>query len=72
VEIWPENELPFEIFVQLRTQWRMGMGGPIGLDYGVLYHKLDRMQLDPEQYAQVEADIRVMEEAALDAMSRKE
>ena len=50
----------------------MGMGGPIGLDYGVMYHKMDRMQLDPELYDQVEADIRVMEEAALSEMSRKE
>lgn len=44
------------------------MGGPVGLDYNVLFHKLDRMNLSPDEYQDIEADIRVMEEAALSIM----
>ena len=50
----------------MRTQWRVGMGGPTGLDYSVLYRRMDRMGLTPEQYDQMEADIAVMESAALE------
>lgn len=33
--LWPENWQVFELFLQrLRTQWRSGPGGVIGLDYG--------------------------------------
>lgn len=49
----------------------MGGAGPYGLDYNVLYHKLDRMSLTPEKYADMEEDIRTLESAALDEM-RKE
>ena len=72
VEVWPEHFDLFHLFTSLQTQWRVGMGGPTGLDYNVLYHKLDRMNLEPDEYAQFEHDIQVMEHAALTTMNRKE
>lgn len=66
MEIWPDNLRAFELFSSMRTQWRVGMGGPTGLDYSVLYRRMDRMGLTPEQYDQMEADIAVMEAAALE------
>ena len=46
--------------------------GPIGLDYNVLFHKMDRMNLDSEDYEQMEADIRTLETAALAEINKKD
>lgn len=72
VEVWPENQPVYMLFVQLQTQWRIGMGGATGLDYNTLYHKMDRMKLEPDEYEELEDDIRTMEFAALGAMNAKE
>lgn len=68
VEVWPENEPAYFLFSMLFRQWRVGMAGPTGLDHNVLLHRLDRMGLDPEEYDQLDADIRLMEEKALSVM----
>lgn len=47
----------------------MGMSGPTGLDYNVLYHKMDRLGLTPEEYDALEQDIAVMEAEALAVMN---
>lgn len=49
----------------MATQWRVGMGGPIGLDYNVLLRFLDRMHLSDIEYDQMLNDISVLEQAAL-------
>jgi hypothetical protein len=72
VEVWPDSQPAYFLFIQLQTQWRVGAGGATGLDYNTLYHKMDRMRLEPDDYEDLEADIRVMEYAALDAMSSKD
>ena len=64
-EIWPTNLVPCNVFMDLCTQWRMGSSGPVGLDYNVLFHKLDRMKLDHEEYERIEKSVRVMEDEAL-------
>ena len=66
VEVWPENWPAFQLFHSIHTQWRYAGGG---LDYAVLFKKLDRMNLTPDQYDQFEDDIRAMEYAALAAMA---
>ena len=69
VEIWPDNLPAYNLLCHLSTQWRSGgMGGATGLDYNVMYHKMDRMKLSPEAYESLEYDIQVMEGAALLAM----
>ena len=70
VEVWPDNCEALSVFAALGTQWRSGPGGVYGLDYNVLYRKLDRMKLEPDEYDQMEADIRILESAALDAMRK--
>ena len=47
------------------TQWRVGAHGATGLDYNVVYHKMDRMGLTPSEYDDIEGDVRLMEDAAL-------
>jgi hypothetical protein len=71
VDVFPENVAAFNLFCSVRTQFRIGMNGPTGLDYMVVFHKLDRMNLEPEEYAVFEADIQTMEYAALAKMSEK-
>ena len=71
VEIWPENMRAFDLFYSLRKQWRLApMGGPIGLDFLVAYNRMDRMGLTTEEYNQLDADLQVMEDAALEAMRK--
>jgi hypothetical protein len=54
----------------MRTQWRVGMNGKTGLDYNVLYHKLDRMNLEADEYSQFEYDIGILEHSALEEMHK--
>ena len=41
------------------------MGGPIGLDFSVMHHALDRKGITGEEYYDFLADLRVIESAAL-------
>ena len=49
----------------MRTQWRMGPGGVIGLDYCAVYPLIDRMGLDHDAWLQMLDDITAMETAAI-------
>lgn len=59
------------LFIDLATQWRIGMNGPTGLDHGVLFTRLDRMDLTREESDQMERDVRTMEQQALETMSEE-
>ena len=71
VDIWPDNLAAFEIFNFMGTQWRVGMGGPTGLDYNVMHRKMDRLSLSPDDYDALERDLQIMESAALACMHQK-
>jgi heme oxygenase len=66
--VWPQNVAAINLFVFLGTQWLVGPSGPYGLNYRTMWEKMDRMNLTPEAHADLEADIRVLEDAALEAM----
>lgn len=66
--MWPDNLQSLNLFRGLRTQWRVGMGGPTGLDFMVAFRRMDRMGLSPAQYDQLDQDLQVMEAAALQIM----
>lgn len=53
------------------AQWLQTVNGVTGLNYLVLFHKMDRMKLEPEQYESLETDIRIMESAALKIINTK-
>ena len=71
-EVWPENWPSFRLFHDLQTQWRSNGMGLSGMDYNVLFQKLDRMDLTPAEYDEFEDDIRTMEWAALAAMNSRD
>ena len=67
-EVWPENWPSFELFSQMSTQWRIGMSGPTGLDYNVLFAVMEQRKLTGEDWDSTFQDVRVMEAAALESM----
>lgn len=70
-DIWADNVDAVNLFLSLATQWRVGAAGAVGLDYNVLYHKMDRMNLSRERYDALEDEIRVLEDAAIEAMHKE-
>jgi len=71
VEIWPDTEPAVMVLVQMGTQWRVGMGGPVGLDYAALPVVLRMNGIPRTEWPTVFEDIRVMENAALKTMSEE-
>ena len=69
-EVWPENWATWLVFWRVRTQWRTGMGGAVGLDYGAVYPLLDRLELAPDDWLSTLDDLTAMENAALAQIHR--
>ncbi len=63
--LWQDNVASFEIFVALQTQWRIGMGGPTGLDYAAVPVVMELQQVAPDDRRRIFDDVRVMEAEAL-------
>ena len=74
IEIWPDNLLSVNTFIAMLTQWRTGVGGATGLDYGVMPDVMRMTMVPRREWPQVFEDIRIMEDAGLEAMraARKE
>ncbi|MEN7429156.1 DUF1799 domain-containing protein [Chromobacterium sp. TRC.1.1.SA] len=66
MDVWPDNWQAVQLLNRMSTQWRVGFGGAMGLDYNVLYRMMDRLGLVPEEFDQLEADIQVMEMTVLE------
>ncbi len=72
-EVWSDNMPAINLFSSISTQWRMGgMSGPTGLDYNVLFARMDRMKLSDQEYEWMFDDIRTIEAEALTAINRKD
>jgi len=67
-EIWPENWIPFLVFSEVSTQWRVGPGGATGLDYGPVKWVMDLMKVKKKH--EVLRAIRTMESSALKTMNK--
>lgn len=72
IEIWPENHQAINLFTSISTQWRVGAGGPTGLDYNVLFTIMGLMDLSYERHVQLFEDIRVIESEALRVLNKKD
>ena len=66
--IWPENWIPFLVFSEVSTQWRVGTGGATGLDYVAVKWVIDLMKIK-KKYEVLRA-IRTMESSALKTMNK--
>lgn len=70
--LWPENEEAINLFCSISTQWRIGMAGPTGLDYNVLFARMGRMALTDEAHERLFQDIRVVESEALTIINTRD
>jgi hypothetical protein len=68
-EVFPDVWPAFATFNALSTQWRVGMGGAVGLDYGVINDVTAFLGFTKKQTAKLFPDLRVMEAEALLVMS---
>ncbi len=64
--IWPENMPAVQVFIAMGTQWRVGMSGATGLDYGVLPSVFDMYGITDQKKAFI--DMQIMENEALKTM----
>lgn len=71
-EVWPENMPAINLFSGISTQWRVGMNGPTGLDYNVLFARMERLHLSDQDHEWMFDDIRTIEAEALATINRKD
>lgn len=71
VEVWPEHQKPLTLFLSMLTQWRVGMGGPVGLDYAVLPFVGRRLGFTDEDLDECFADLQGLEREALAWMGER-
>ncbi len=70
-EIWGEHETSFQIFQKFSRQWRVGMNGPTGMDYGLLPEILNGMRIiKPKARLRIIEELQTMENSALDTMTK--
>ena len=72
VEIWPDNILAVRVFLAMSTQWRVGLAGATGLDYGALPAVMRLMQVPPGERRIVFNDLRALEDAALETIQKRD
>ncbi len=68
-EVWPDNWPAFLLFEAMSTQWRVGMGGAVGLDYSAIKPVASMIGIKRSELAQAFPDLRMMEAEALLVMS---
>jgi hypothetical protein len=71
VEIWPEHLQVFEVFRAMSTQWRVGPGGAVGLDYNVLPTVFKLLHIRTAQQGALFEDLRILENEALIVMQER-
>lgn len=70
VDVWPENWPAISLFRSFSTQWRIGGGGPIGLDLGFFSHELQRKGVTGDEFDETLAALAVIEQAALEQINQ--
>lgn len=72
VQVWDINWPTFELFYNLSTQWRTGMGGASGLDYSVIPTVASMLGIKKKKLKEMFPDLRVMENEALVTMGENQ
>ena len=71
IELWPDTEPAVSLFIELRTQWRMGFSGPIGLDYSAVESVMRIHRVPAAKRSGLLDDLRVMEDEALCVLAKE-
>lgn len=72
VEVWQEHWQAVDLFCQLGTQWRVGFGGTVGLDYIALNMLLDLHHIKQDKRLELFKKIQILENTALQLMHEKD
>lgn len=69
--LWPECVKSWNFFQAISTQWVVGMGGPVGLNYqGVLVVR-DAWGIKRKDWPKLFAEVQAMERATLSGWSER-
>lgn len=71
IEVWPEHVDALLLFQLLLTQWRVGVGGAIGLDYGVIPFVAKQAGIKGKHLKRVFPQVQEMEREALAVMGER-
>lgn len=71
LEVWPENWIPYKVFSEVSTQWRVGPGGRVGLDYLAVNWLMNLTKIKQKKRFEILKAIQVMEYSALKIMSKR-
>lgn len=71
VEIWPDSWRSLLLFEAMRTQWRLGQGGPSGLDYTAVQATASMLGIKRHDLGRMFPDLRIMEHEALAVMAEE-
>ena len=71
IDVYPENLLPMQVFIDCVRQWRIGMSGATGLDYAALPFLFDLHSIKKKKQKDVFECLRIMEDEALAKMNDK-
>jgi hypothetical protein len=69
--LWPENIPSWDLFQAVSTQWVVGMGGAVGLNYQGVEVVMRKRRIKRADECKLFADIQVMERATLNAWSER-
>lgn len=69
VEVWPDAWSAFRLFDAMGTQWRVGPGGPSGLDYTAILSTAAMLGIRRRDLTDIFPDLRVMEVEAMAVMA---
>ncbi|MNP75580.1 hypothetical protein D3C76_1726580 [compost metagenome] len=69
VGVWPDAWPAFSLFEAMGTQWRLGPGGPSGLDYGAIPSTAKMIGLKRRKLVEIFPDLRIMEHEPLEIMA---
>ena len=69
--VFPENWQTVMVFRDMQTQWRVGMAGPIGLDYNVLPMIFGFRSIPDDDRIDIFDGLQTMESAALRAIAER-
>ena len=72
--VLPENWFAFRLFMDLQTQWRMGVWSPTGLDYQAVKAAFELLAIPRKKWTELFRDIQELESYFLEEVEivRKE
>ena len=71
-EVWEENWDALTLFSAMRTQWRHGFNGPVGLDYSAIDSTIGMIGLGDVDRKELFHQIQILESEALSLIHKQQ